>query len=176
MTKFRVGSKYKPLVMSTRYKKSPYTARTILHPKTTLRNATLAQVNRLVKREVHLICSRKHGDSVLRLSDMNAVKKFSWGTILRELRLESPTLYSFLRAVLFKHKHRVHHRSVGMCASLLLKSRNKHLGLVQGVISLLMYAGHSSKQVCLCHSGVCVINIHLGFSPTQQDWHLPQSP
>ena len=76
MTKFRVGSKYKPLVMSTRYKKSPYTARTILHPKTTLRNATLAQVNRLVKREVHLICSRKHGDSVLRLSDMNAVKSF----------------------------------------------------------------------------------------------------
>ena len=42
-----------------------------------------------------------------------------------------------------------------MSASLLLKSRNKHLGLVQGVISLLMYAGHSSKQVCLCHSGVC---------------------
>lgn len=90
---------------------------------------------------------------------MSAITKFTWGSILRELHLEFPTLYSFLRAVLFRRKCNLHHRNVGMSACLLLKSRNKHLGLVQGVISLVMYAGHSSKQVGNCHhcEVVCVI-------------------
>lgn len=69
-----------------------------------------------------------------------------------------------------------------MSPSLLLKIRNKHLGLVQGVISLVMYAGHSSKQVEIvtCHLlrvvCVCVCDlICIGFSQTQEDWSLPQS-
>ena len=161
-TKFCVESKYKPLVMSTRYKKSPYTARAIFHLKSTLKSATIVQVKQLVKREVHFLCSRKHGDSVLRLSDTSAITKFTWGSILRELHQESPTLYAFLRAVLFRRKRKLHLRNVGMSACMLLKSRNKDLGLVQGVISLVMYAGHSSKQVgkspfeVMCDLSMCM--------------------
>ena len=132
--------------MSTRYKKSPYTARTMLRPSTTLNIATLKQVNRLVRREVHSMCSRKYGDSVLRLSSLHAITNFSWGSLLRELQLQAPTLYSFLRAVLLKRGCKVHRHSVGMSATMLLKCSNKHLALAQGVISLVMYAGHSSKQ------------------------------
>lgn len=118
-------------------------------------NQTLTEVNRLAKHQVHLLCSCKHGDSILRLSDVNAVKRFSWVAILRELQLKSPTVYS-LKAVLQRHKHKVHCWNVGMSASVLLESHNKHLGLVQGVISLLMCGGHSSKQVIVTSLKYCM--------------------
>ena len=38
---------------------------------------------------------------------------------------------------------------VSVCASILLKLRNDKVNLVQSVISLVMKAGHASKQVCL---------------------------
>lgn len=101
VTKFRVDKKYKRLVMSTRYKKSPYTARVMLRPHTTLRLATLNQVNHVVRREIRKICSRKSGDSVLRLSkNIAAITGFSWGPVIRELKLHAPTLLAIIRSAI----------------------------------------------------------------------------
>ena len=150
VTNFRVSSKYKRLVMSTRYKRSPYTARVMLRPATTLREATLKQVHQTVQKEMHTICSRKYGDSVLRLNSIAAVTQFSWKPFLQELKKQAPTLYSFIRSAVAKRQCNTSHFALGMNASILLKHRNKHLALAQAVTSVIMYSGHGSKQVSSC--------------------------
>lgn len=134
--------------MSTRYKKSPYTARVMLRPLTSLRAATLSQVHLAVQREVHNLCLRRCGDSGFRLSEPSSVTKFSWVHIVDELKALAPVLYSFIRASLAKRGRIVPKSAVGICASVLLKHRNRQLAFVQAVISIVMYAGHCSKQVC----------------------------
>ena len=133
--------------MSTRYKKSPYTARVLFHPQTSLRATTLKQVQHSIQREIHKICSRKYGDSVLRSTTNAAVLHFSWAHVIRELKSQAPTLHSFIRSAMSKRGKRLHPYAIGMNASLLLKHRSKHLCLSQAVILIVMYAGHCSKQV-----------------------------
>lgn len=147
ITRFCVDTKYKRLVMSTRYKKSPYTARVMLHPSTSLRAATLRHMCQAIRREIHVICSRKYGDSVLRLTSPAAVTQFSWKPVIQELKSQAPTLHSFIHSALAKRGRRVRPFAVGMAGSLLLKYRNQFLALPQAVISVVMYAGHCSKQV-----------------------------
>ena len=150
VTNFRVNSKYKRLVMSTRYKRSPYTAKTVLRQQS-LRAATLTEVYRTVQHEIHSICMRKYGDSVLRLlrnaSNSSKVCNFSWVELLKEFKTKAPTLMSFVRAALARRGRKVPRYAVGACVSVLLKNRNKNLALVQAVTSIVMYAGHCAKQV-----------------------------
>lgn len=134
--------------MSTRYKKSPYTARVMLCPRTSLRAATLCQANLAVQREVHGLCLRRCGDSRFRLSMPSSVTKFSWVHIVDELKARAPVLYSILKASLSERGRIIPKSAIGIAASVLLKHRNRQLAFIQAVISIVMYAGHCSKQVC----------------------------
>ena len=157
MKKFNVKSKYKRLVMSTRYNKSPYTSQVVLRS-TPLRRNTINNVSRILKKEAHQLCTIKHGASIIRNTSPTDLTSFSWKQIIHELKLSAPTLYKFLKAVVIrkgkgvalstvKNKKHRSNSSVGMAASLLLKCRNKFMTLAQSVISILLYAGHCSKQV-----------------------------
>lgn len=66
---------------------------------------------------------------------------------MKELKSRAPTLLSFFKISLAKRGRKVPNYAVGMSASVLLKNRNKNLSLVQAVVSVVMYAGHCSKQV-----------------------------
>lgn len=134
--------------MSTRYKKSPYTARVMLNPQSSLRAATIKQVLQAVQREIHNVCLRKHRDSLLRQTNYFAMKRFSWKRIIHELNSHAPILVSFVKSALAKCGRKVPRYAVGVCASVLLKNRNRNLALIQAMISVVMYAGHCSKQVC----------------------------
>ena len=37
---------------------------------------------------------------------------------------------------------------IGMCSAILLKFRNSKMSMVQKMLSLILYAGNSGKQVC----------------------------
>ncbi len=118
---------------------------------------------------------------MLRLSTIGAVTNFSWGPVLQELKVQAPTLSSFIRSALSKRGCKVRRYAVGMSASLLLKSRNKHLALGQAVISVAMYAGHCSKHVSPPF-GIFAKGLLYRFPYTcaglpspEQGWYLPQS-
>ena len=98
-----------------------------------------------------LLCLRKYGDSILRLlhSISSIMGHFSWIPVLRELKLQAPILFSFLKAALAKRGRKMPQYAVCICASVLLKNRNKNLTLIQAIISIVMYAGHCSKQVSI---------------------------
>ena len=156
--KFNVKSKYKRLVISTRYNKSSYTSRVVLRS-TPLRKNTINNISGILKKEAHQLCTTKHGSSILRKTASKDLTLFTWKKIVHELKLCAPVLYKFLKAVIVRKQKGAQKKflkkqkyrstsSVGIAASIMLKCRNKFLSQAQSVLSVLLYAGHCSKQVC----------------------------
>lgn len=143
---FRVSSKYKRLVMSTRYNMSPYTARTMLRS-SPLRRTTVKQICRVIQREVHQLCSIKYGASVLRDTSPAAISTFSWKPFIAELKLHAPCLYAVVKAAIGRPKKTADSSAIGISAAVMLKRRSRVLSQAQAVTSVLLYAGHCSKRV-----------------------------
>ena len=140
--------KYKKVVQSIRYKHSPYTARTVLKT-TPLRKAVVSQLASTIKRECSQLCSRNHGDSVLRFLSVLELRDFKWKMLIRELKKKAPTLLRVLRAAAESKRFLPSESIVGMAASMLLYGRNSQLCIPQAVNSIVLYTGHCSKLVCL---------------------------
>ena len=113
--------------------------------------AVFKALSREVMQEVRRLCSDKHS-SILRETSKAALKSFSWHSISSEIKSNSPALYSILEACLQLHKptHQLRGRAV-LCTiiivAMMCKERNPKMCLIQGIISLLLHAGHSGKQV-----------------------------
>lgn len=145
--KFNVPRKYKKMVQSIRYRHSPYTVRTMLKA-SPLKRTVISQLSTTIRRECAAMCSRNHGDSVLRLLSVLELKDFSWNTLLQELKKEAPTLLQLLTAASSRHAC-TNPGIVGMAASLLLYGRNPQLCVPQALNSVLLYAGHTAKVVSI---------------------------
>ncbi len=145
-------------MQSTWYKRSPYTIRTLSRAPS-LQKALMKHLQQQIQKECKQICSRKYGDSVLRLPPAklkdflhsSKLKGFQWREISHELKKKAPTLYGILRAACTKDGEEPNLLLLGMAASVLLKARNKFLCLPQAVVSVLLYAGHCSKMVRAMH-------------------------
>lgn len=83
-------------------------------------------------------------NSFLRNSE-EAVKDFSWDTVMNELLNKIPTLMSLLTQLIpCPEKSKP---LICMLASQILKSRHPQMGLVQRAVSVLLYGNSTAKQV-----------------------------
>ena len=170
-------SKYKRLVLSTRYNKSPYTARVMLSKTGSLHLAAQKQICRNICREVHLLCSIKNGGSILRNTSPAALANFSWKLFIAELKSQAPTLYAIVKSAVTKPQKSPNLNSVGIIAAVLLNCRSRVLSQVQAVVSILLYAGHCSKQVtyktaCSYCMHIILISNDVGVTKTKSAWFL----
>lgn len=88
-------------------------------------------------------------DSILWLKLKPALEIFSWETVWLELQQIAPTLMALLVGLLPPSKAELDscRPPLCMCASILLKLTNSKVNLAQTVISLILKAGHATKQV-----------------------------
>ena len=75
-------------------------------------------------------------NSILQSLNTRHLKEFSWNLLMDELSKFASTDCSI----------------VGLCASILINHQNQKMNLVQKINSLILYAGHTSKEVNLFHS------------------------
>ena len=150
---FKVASRFKKMVESTRYKHSPYTARAAVKVPT-IRKAVLKHVSKKIHQECKSLCSKSHEKSILRSSSRSAadIKNFQWHKVTYELRNRAPTLYHVLCAACYcmrssKDKRKQGKRVLPLAAAILLKGRNQFLCRAHKVLSTILYAGHCSKMV-----------------------------
>lgn len=102
----------------------------------------------LVRRELVSMCSDKVG-SVLRSQSRADLQAFTWDKLVSELATTAPTLLSLLQACTYTRRLRDNRNAViGMCCAILLKLRFSKMCVVQKMVSLVLYAGNSGKQVC----------------------------
>ena len=93
------------------------------------------------------MCSDKT-NSVLRADPTIELKVFKWDTLLAELSQNAPVFLSLLHAATHTRRNRENKSAViGLCAAVLIKHRFQKMNVVQKLISLILYAGHSGKKV-----------------------------
>ena len=105
----------------------------------------LLEVSRKIRREMRVLSSDAH-DSVLRDS-VEAVKRFSWDTVFLEYEKMVPTLLTLLKNLI--PRSTLKKPLLCLVVSMILKSRHQRMGLVQKVVSVMMFGNGSSKQVRL---------------------------
>lgn len=110
-----------------------------------LSNAILKKLAIKIRREMNAISSSSH-DSILR-DHVEAVKMFSWETVILELTSKMPTLMSLLSQLVGNPSRRK--PLLCLLASQILKSRHQHMGLVQRAVSVMLYGCGTAKQVCI---------------------------
>ncbi len=111
------------------------------------RAAIVKVVSQLLLSEVAAICSDNF-QSILRSKTKDFVQDFHHivSTIIHEMKMKTPTLLSLLTSCLKTRKHTDVLLAVIVC--IMCKNRRPAVCIIQRVISLLLYSGHSSKQVC----------------------------
>ena len=107
----------------------------------------LKKIGKEMPKEIRGVASDK-AESVLQSQDADSLKTFHWDTLLQELSTFAPVLRMLLAAATKTQAPRSNTNAViGMCAAILLNHQNPRMNLVQKINSLILYAGHSSKQV-----------------------------
>ena len=110
-----------------------------------LHSIVVKNMCKLLRQEIRGLCSLKSNpNSVLRYSSKSLLPSFSWTKL---------TLLQLLTALTSFTKTRKEdpHCIIGMCTAILCKYRCSNMSAIQKMISVLMYSGHTSKQVIMTY-------------------------
>lgn len=111
-----------------------------------IKKYVLIKLGVLLRRELMVMCS-ENAQSVMRNCDLLS---FSWNRLLSEMSSNAPVLLAILQSCTHTQRPRQNRNAVvGMCCAVLLKFRFSKMSIVQRIISLILYAGSSGKQVVL---------------------------
>ena len=113
------------------------------------RKYLLKKIGLLVRNELISMCSDST-NSILRSQSCHDLKEFTWSKLLLELAETAPILLTILQESTRTRRPRPNQAAViGMCFSILLKHRFREMSLVQKILTLILHAGHSAKQVAI---------------------------
>ncbi len=103
--------------------------------------------------EFQVLCC-KEPLSQFRHMPVKEIDQFQWEPLMTELQCKAPLLLKLLSAVVVREDRRwqvknpaVHYPAIVTATAILLKERNREMSGVQSIVSCLMYACHSEKQV-----------------------------
>lgn len=113
-----------------------------------------------LRSEVAAICSDRF-NSITTQKSKSAIKNFShtYKSLLDEIRDRAPTLLTLLQYCLStKQPGRNADAEIAFIVSIMGKHKRPSACQMQRVISLIMYAGHASKQVSVNYNAASIIN------------------
>lgn len=115
------------------------------------RKHVISTLSKLIQKDIKNLCSVKV-NSLQRSRNANMFKQFNWGDVIDEAAQHSPTLLQLLTALTGRGNRSAASDKrqdvvVGMLISILCRHRNANMALFQRVMSMILYAGHSAKQV-----------------------------
>lgn len=104
-------------------------------------------IGQSIQHELASLCSDKV-DSILRDKSAQALETFSWETVTEEMKTRAPTLLCLLEMCTRTRKPRKNRKAViGLIAAILCRHRRPTASLLQRLLSIVLYTGHSSKSV-----------------------------
>ena len=115
----------------------------------TVRQHIITKVGKLLQSEVATLCSNRC-NSALRCPSNEQILSFEWVRVLEEMQEHAPTLLSLLRSATQTRRERPNQDAViAMCTAMMCKLRNSEVNAAQKTLSLILFGGHASKQVCV---------------------------
>ena len=104
-------------------------------------------IGNTIRSEIKAMVSDKV-NSILRSKEISDLKIFNWNALIKELTIHTPYLFHIFNSITKTITPQDNQMAIiGMCIAILLKQRYSRMSLVQKVVSIIMYAGHASKQV-----------------------------
>ena len=109
-------------------------------------------VGRVVRKEIKFLCSDTHNSIQREQSKASIGFLAGIPTVWCELQSKAPLLLLILQNCFSKSKATSDGMKAIFCMfiSMLLKTRNSKMCMVQAMITLVLYAGHTEKQVSIC--------------------------
>lgn len=112
-----------------------------------IRKHILTAVCRQIRKELAKMCS----DSFVSCLRKSTFDSFEFISLINEMEVHASTLLTILKGCFMK-KSMVQPSAIpciGICAAIILKYRRPSMSLVQKLISIILYSGHSSKKVMI---------------------------
>ena len=116
------------------------------------RDIIVTKLGAMIQKQLRVLGSRRT-KSLLHDKSKAGFLSFSWEAMWRELAIHTPTFLGLLEAVLscktaaFTRTQPV----ICMVVAIIAKYMNPTMNVVQSYISILLHAGHCSKQVMFSH-------------------------
>lgn len=151
------ASGLKRLTRSVGRKKYSSIARAGLKQKV-LRNHVIKALSTEIQKEFSVMCSCKTA-SLFRDKSRDGFSRFTWNAVSNELQKHASIFFSILSGCVavkrrVKKSVKKHNKNcpnstaiIGVCATILLRNKNSHMNLFQHIMSIILHAGHASKQV-----------------------------
>lgn len=120
--------------------------------------AVLKLMGKAIRKEIAVMC--KANASILQEHSARAMQTFNWDTLINEMKEKAPTLLYLLQSAIESKQCKTSHAkrrkksyrlpdntNIGVSAAILLRHKNHKMNLVQRLISVIMYCGHTNTQV-----------------------------
>lgn len=124
-------------------------------------------------KEMKKLCSKKV-NSVLRKRDFSTIQTFNIQAVIKEMEEHAPSVLTILRGCLLGRKPSKQKKMksriididllVSVCCALLLRGRSQRMNLLQRIISIVLYCGHTSKRVSVLYEGLEMSFVIIKFS------------
>ena len=124
-------------------------------------------------KEMKKLCSKKV-NSILCKRDFSSIQSFDIPAVIKEMEEYAPSVLTILRGCLLGRKPSKHKKLksrivdvdllVSVCCALLLRGRSQRMNLLQRIISIVLYCGHTSKRVSSLNEGMKMFVIINGIS------------
>ena len=134
------------------------------------------KISRILQSELRRMCAVEV-NSVLKQQLPKNFSEFTWDILIKEAEVYAPVLLAILNACTTTKTPRSNRLgTIGMCIAILLKYRYDKMCLVQKILSLILYAGHSGKEVCMYHFNLLYYFECLGISKATKVERMCVSP
>lgn len=111
------------------------------------RKFCLEKIGLIIRNELREMC-HPSTNSILHSQSLQDLQQFTWNELQNELAVKAPVLLRVLQeATVTKTPKHNQDAIVSMCAAIILKHCYCKMSLVQKILSMVLYAGHSGKQV-----------------------------
>ena len=115
----------------------------------TIRSFIVNGLGRSLQHEIARNCS-DNTVSILRDKTTSTLKEFTWEKLLNEVKVLAPTLFKLLQRCTKTRKPRKNQDAIiGVLIAIMCRHCRPVSSLLQQLVSLILYSGHSSKRVCL---------------------------
>ena len=132
-------------------------------------------------KEMKKLCSKKV-NSILRKRDFGSVQSFDIQAVIKEMEEHAPSVLTILRGCLLGRKPSKHKKLksrivnidllVSVCCAL-LRGRSQRMNLLQRIISIILYCGHTSKRVSTFNEGMKIFVIMVSCLNFAHDRFIP---
>ena len=141
---------------------------------TLIRKHVIHKVGKVVQSEVASLCSGKR-KSVFQCQMKEELTRFKFQDVIHEMQKYAPTLLSILLDATKTRRSRPNQTAViAMCTAMICKLRRPEMSIVQKILSLILYAGHSAKKVhYFAYIQLKDIKYFYRSSIDSTSWHLP---